>query len=73
MQYELMNKNTPLLLFACHQNEYGETEAWESAWRSEMRPLGLRAVVNPEAIEDKAHPNKMVNTISSIMNKMIIK
>ena len=39
----------------------------------EMRPLGLRAVVNPEAIEDKAHPNKMVNTISSIMNKMIIK
>lgn len=46
MQYELMNKNTPLLLFACHQNEYGETEAWESAWRSEMRPLGYRTLLS---------------------------
>ena len=39
----------------------------------EMRPLGLRAVVNPKAIEDSAHPNKMVNALSSLVNKMIIK
>ncbi|MBQ9668440.1 MAG: YegS/Rv2252/BmrU family lipid kinase [Prevotella sp.] len=39
----------------------------------EMRPLGLLAVVNPEAIEDKASPNKMVNALSSLVNKIIIK
>ncbi len=39
----------------------------------EMCPLGLRAVVNPEAIEDKAHPNKMVNALSSLVNKIVIK
>ena len=34
----------------------------------ELRPLGLRAVVNPKAIEDRAEPNKMVNTMSSLLN-----
>jgi len=38
----------------------------------EICPLGLRAVVNPLAIEDKAYPNKMVNALSSIVNKLII-
>ena len=36
----------------------------------EMRPLGLRAVVNPAAIEDRAEPNKMVNALSSIVNSV---
>ena len=34
----------------------------------ELRPLGLRAVVNPKAIEDRAEPNKMVNAMSSLLN-----
>ncbi len=38
----------------------------------EICPMGLRAVVNPLAIEDKAYPNKMVNTLSSLVNKLII-
>jgi len=38
-----------------------------------MCPRALRAVINPEAIEDKASPNKMVNIISSLLNKIIIK
>ena len=38
-----------------------------------IHPKSLRAVVNPKAIEDKANPNKMVNAISSLVNKMIIK
>ena len=45
MQYELMNKNTSLLLFTCHQNEYGETEAEELTWRSDLRPLGYRSLL----------------------------
>ena len=34
----------------------------------ELRPLGLKAVVNPKAIEDRAEPNKMVNAMSSMLN-----
>ena len=36
----------------------------------EMRPLGLRAVVNPQAIEDRSAPSKMVNALSSIVNNV---
>ena len=37
----------------------------------EMRHHNLRAVVNPEVIEDKAHPNKMANALSSIVNALL--
>ena len=46
MQYELMNKDTPLLLFASNRNEFGETETWELAWCSELCPLGYRTLLS---------------------------
>ena len=45
MQHELMNKNAPLLLFDCYQNEYGETEMEELQWHSDLRPLGYRSLL----------------------------
>ena len=38
----------------------------------EIKPMGLRAVVNPDAIEDAAEPNKVVNAVSSLVNKIKI-
>ena len=38
----------------------------------EMKPLGLKAVINPNAVEDQAKPNRMVNAISSLMDKIIV-
>ena len=38
----------------------------------EMKPLGLKAVINPNAVEDQAKPNRMVNAISSRMDKIIV-
>ena len=35
-----------------------------------MQPLGLRAVVNPEAIEDEAQPNAMLNAFSDLFNNI---
>ena len=35
-------------------------------------PLGLLAVVNPKAVEDSAQPNKVVDKISNVVNKIII-
>ena len=37
-----------------------------------MEPLGLKAVINPDAVEDEALPNRMVNAISSLMDKIIV-
>ena len=37
----------------------------------EIHPKALRAVVNPAAIEDPAHPTKMINAISSFFHKII--
>ena len=37
----------------------------------EIKPLGLRAVVNPAAIEDPAKPSKVLNALSSIVNKTV--
>ena len=45
MQYELMNKNSSLLLFACYRNKYGEIEAQELEWRTALRPLGYSALL----------------------------
>lgn len=42
----------------------------------EIRPKGLRAIVNPQAVEDRSSPSKMVNALSSIvngLNRMIVK
>ena len=36
-----------------------------------MHPKGLKAIINPDAIEDEALPNRMVNTISSLVDKVI--
>ena len=36
----------------------------------EMQPLGLRAVVNPDAIEDPAQPNPMLNAFSDLFNNI---
>ncbi|MBR1448105.1 MAG: YegS/Rv2252/BmrU family lipid kinase [Prevotella sp.] len=38
----------------------------------EIVPLGLLAVINPKAVEDNAQPNKMVDKISNVVNKIII-
>lgn len=35
-------------------------------------PLGLLAVINPKAVEDNAQPNKVVDKISNVVNKIII-
>ena len=37
-----------------------------------MKPMGLKAVVNPTAIEDPAEPNKVINAMSTIVNKLNI-
>lgn len=37
-----------------------------------MKPLGLKAVVNPAVIEDVAAPNKVVNAMSTLINKLNI-
>ena len=37
-----------------------------------MHARGLKAVINPDAVEDEALPNRMVNTISSLVDKIII-
>ena len=36
----------------------------------EMQPLGLNAVVNPDAIEDDAQPNAMLNAFSDLFNNI---
>ena len=36
----------------------------------EMRPLGLKVVVNPDAIEDEAQPNPMLNAFSDFFNNI---
>ena len=41
MNYLLMNKNKPLLLFECGKNEFEETECTELEWFDSYRPLGF--------------------------------
>ena len=36
----------------------------------EMQPLGLKAIVNPDAIEDEAQPNPMLNAFSDFFNNI---
>lgn len=36
----------------------------------EMQPLGFKVVVNPEAIEDEAHPNPILNVFSDLFNNI---
>ena len=36
----------------------------------EMQPMGLRVVVNPDAIEDNAQPNPMLNAFSDLFNNI---
>ena len=36
-----------------------------------LHPRGLKAIINPDAIEDDALPGRMVNTLSSLVNKVI--
>lgn len=40
-EYLLMNKDTPLLAFSCHKNEFDETELRVGPWLSALRPIGL--------------------------------
>ncbi len=40
MEYLLMNKDTPLLVFSCIHNVFDETECREENWLSELRPFG---------------------------------
>ena len=35
-----------------------------------MRPLGIRIVVNPDAIEDNSQPNPMLNAFSDFFNNI---
>lgn len=37
----------------------------------EIKPGGLRAVINPSSIEDKAQPNKVADTLSNMIHKVI--
>ena len=37
-----------------------------------MEHLGLKCIINPDAVEDEARPNRMVNAISSLMDKIIV-
>ena len=36
-----------------------------------MHPRGLKAIIHPDAVEDEALPGHMVNTISSLVDKVI--
>ena len=36
-----------------------------------LHPRGLKAIINPDAIEDEALPGRMVNTLSSLVDKVI--
>ena len=36
-----------------------------------LHPRGLKAIINPDAIEDDALPGRMVNTLSSLVDKVI--
>ena len=36
----------------------------------EMQPLGVRIVVNPDAIEDEAQPNPVLNAFSDLFNNI---
>ena len=40
MQFLLMNKDTPWLLFECHEDEFGYTAGAELAWYTPLRPIG---------------------------------
>ena len=36
-----------------------------------LHPRGLKAIINPDAVEDEALPGRMINTISSLVDKVI--
>ena len=42
MNYLLLNKSTPLLLFSCVRDEFDEVECRELEWYSDFRPLRYR-------------------------------
>lgn len=50
----------------------GDPIRMETDINVEIIPLGLLAIVNPKAIEDNALPNKMVDNISNVVNKIIL-
>lgn len=50
----------------------GDPIRMETDINVEIVPLGLLAIVNPKAIEDDALPNKMVDNISNVVNKIIL-
>ena len=37
----------------------------------EIKSLGLKAIINPKAVEDSALPNPMIDKISNVVNKII--
>ena len=41
-EYVLLNKDTPLLTFACTRTEFDEPEFAEREWMSDLRPIGYR-------------------------------
>ena len=40
MLFQLMNKNTPWLLFDCYEDEFGFTAGKEIEWYTSLRPIG---------------------------------
>lgn len=40
MLFQLMNKDTPLLLFDCYEDEFGFTAGKEIEWYTSLRPIG---------------------------------
>ena len=44
MNYLLLNKDLPLLLFSCIRDEFGEVECKELQWLAEPKPLGYHGL-----------------------------
>ena len=44
MLFQLMNKDTPWLLFDCYEDEFGFTAGKEIEWYTPLRPIGYNNI-----------------------------
>ena len=64
MEYLLMNKDRPVLLFACERNIFDEPEFTEIQWFSELRPIGYGSLhdflVKRQAPKHRTHIKELL-------------
>ena len=65
MNYLLLNKSIPLLLFSCRRNEFDEVECQELTWYSDVRPLGYYNLTDflssRQAPKHRKHMEELLN------------